>query len=259
MPRLRWFACVVVASLLALPSAVAGQITTADIVGRVTDATGAVLPGVTITVESVGTHDIRSLPTNETGDYVFNLLPIGTYTVKVELPGFTSQSTRVTLSAGDRVRFDAKLSVGQVAENVTVVGESPLLQTETATLSALVTEKEIREVVAQCKANGSPARQVPDLTVASKPADEAEAGITESDLDEVLQAAELVISTQFGSTSMLQRKLRVGFAKAGRLMDLLEAKGIVGPQEGSKARDVLIRADDLDETLTSLRGEVAKP
>ena len=118
---------------------------------------------------------------------------------------------------------------------------------------ALVTEKEIREVVAQCKANGSPARQVPDLTVASKPADEAEAGITESDLDELLQAAELVISTQFGSTSMLQRKLRVGFAK-GRLMDLLESRGIVGPSEGSKARDVLIRADDLDETLETLRG-----
>jgi hypothetical protein len=143
----KWEQALALFMLFLLPFQTQAQITTADVVGTVTDSSGAVVPGAKVTITNLGTQVRAVTQSNQTGDYVFNLLGPGQYSLTIETSGFkTFVIPDVLLAAGDRARENGRMETGSVQEKVEVTAAAPLLQTDTSSVSSVVTEQSVQDL-----------------------------------------------------------------------------------------------------------------
>jgi hypothetical protein len=141
--RAAFLACLAIFCIVGILSA---QVNTADILGTVNDAAGAVIPNAKVTVQNIATNETRITTTNAEGDYVFNLLIPGQYTITVEAPSFKKATVNLTVSAGDRARANVVLQVGEVTQVVEVQAQSPALQSDSATLSTVLASQSVQDL-----------------------------------------------------------------------------------------------------------------
>ena len=129
---------------LLLATELHAQVATGTILGNVTDSSGGAVPGATVTATNVDTQFARDTITDESGQYALRLLPLGNYKIDVSLTGFkTFSQTGILLEVGRNARIDAVIEPGSVAESVSVVGDAPLVDTTSASLSRSVNQNEV--------------------------------------------------------------------------------------------------------------------
>src|SRR3984957_20107618 len=137
----------VLLAFLAFTSSALGQLTTADILGTVTDSTGAVVPNADVTLTNLGTKEKRRTMSNSPGDYHFTLLSVGHYSITVNATWFATSITKdLSVEAGDHARNNVQLQPGSDRTVVEVTASTPLLQTDSATVSSTVTAKAVQDL-----------------------------------------------------------------------------------------------------------------
>ena len=154
--------------LVAVAGILAGQTVSTQILGLVSDTSGAVVPGAVIKVTRIATGDVRTTRSNDTGNYVFPLLDIGEYEVSCSAAGFKTDVRRhIVLQLQDKLRIDFQLTVGQQAETIEVAASAPILNTDDATLGSVVDPKRIVELPLNGRNFGQLATLAPGVTYGS--------------------------------------------------------------------------------------------